>query len=78
MSMSVVVKKFGGTSVANIERIEFVAEKIFQFYQQKQRVIVVVSAMKGETDKLESLAYQISDNPDQREMAALLSSGEKP
>ena len=77
MSMSVVVKKFGGTSVANIERIEFVAEKIFQFYQQKQRVIVVVSAMKGETDKLESLAYQISDNPDQREMAALLSTGEQ-
>lgn len=77
MSMSIVVKKFGGTSVANIERIEFVAEKIFQFYQQKQRVIVVVSAMKGETDKLESLAYQISDNPDQREMAALLSTGEQ-
>ena len=77
MSMSVVVKKFGGTSVANIERIEFVADKIFQFYQQKQRVIVVVSAMKGETDKLESLAYQISDDPDPREMAALLSTGEQ-
>lgn len=75
--MSVVVKKFGGTSVANIERIEFVAEKIFEFYQQKQQVVVVVSAMKGETDKLENLAYQITKDPDPREMAALLATGEQ-
>ena len=75
--MSVLVKKFGGTSVANIERIEFVAEKIFQFYQKKQQVVVVVSAMQGETDKLESLAYQITSEPDSREMAALLATGEQ-
>lgn len=75
--MSVVVKKFGGTSVANIEKIESVAEKIFQFYQKKQQVVVVVSAMKGETDKLENLAYQVMDNPDPREMAAILATGEQ-
>lgn len=75
--MSLVIKKFGGTSVANIERIESVADKIFQFYQQKQQVVVVVSAMKGETDRLENLAYQISDNPDPREMAAMLATGEQ-
>jgi len=75
--MSIMVKKFGGSSVANIERIEVVAEKIFQFYQKKQQVVVVVSAMQGETDKLESLAYQITPDPDSREMAALLATGEQ-
>ncbi len=75
--MSVVVKKFGGTSVANIERIECIAEKIFQFYQNKQQIVVVVSAMQGETDKLESLAYQITPEPDTRELAALLATGEQ-
>lgn len=75
--MSVVVKKFGGTSVANLERIEFVAEKIFKFSQQKQQLVVVVSAMNGETDRLENLAYQITEEPDPREMAALLATGEQ-
>lgn len=75
--MSVVVKKFGGASVANIERIEFVADKICDFYQQHQKIVVVVSAMKGETDKLENLAYRISENPNEREMAALLATGEQ-
>lgn len=75
--MPIMVKKFGGSSVANIERIEFVADKIFEFYQQRQRIIVVVSAMKGDTDQLENLAYRISDSPNEREMAALLATGEQ-
>ena len=75
--MELVVKKFGGTSVANVERIELIAEKIFEFYKQKQQVVVVVSAMSGETDRLENLAYKITPNPDPREMSALLATGEQ-
>ena len=75
--MSVIVKKFGGTSVANIDRIERIAEKIFTFYKHHPQIVVVVSAMEGETNKLENLAYQISDNPEPREMAALLATGEQ-
>ena len=75
--MELVVKKFGGTSVANVERIELIAEKIFEFYKQKQKVVVVVSAMSGETDRLENLAYKITPNPDPREMSALLATGEQ-
>ena len=75
--MSLVVKKFGGTSVGNIERIEIIADQLLNFYKQKQPVVVVVSAMKGETDRLENLAYKITDNPDPREMAAILATGEQ-
>ncbi len=75
--MELVVKKFGGTSVANVERIELIAEKIFEFYKQKQKIVVVVSAMSGETDRLENLAYKITPNPDPREMSALLATGEQ-
>lgn len=75
--MSVMVKKFGGSSVANIDRIEFIADKIVNFYKQHKQLIIVVSAMQGETDKLENLAYKITPNPDPREMDALIATGEQ-
>ncbi|MCL5023482.1 MAG: aspartate kinase [Nitrospirae bacterium] len=72
-----VVQKFGGTSVANIERIRAVAERVVKTAREGHKVVVVVSAMAGETDKLIDLAHQLSRNPSEREMDLLLSSGER-
>jgi aspartate kinase len=72
-----IVQKYGGTSVANVERIKAVAERVSKTVKEGHKVVVVVSAMAGETDKLINLAYQISPNPDEREMDLLLSSGER-
>ncbi|MEW6066733.1 MAG: aspartate kinase [Nitrospirota bacterium] len=72
-----VVQKYGGTSVGSIERIRAVAERIVETKRQGNDVVVVVSAMSGETDKLIGLASQISSNPDERETDLLLSSGER-
>ncbi len=72
-----IVQKYGGTSVANTERIKAVAERVARTAKQGHKVAVVVSAMSGETDKLISLANQVSSNPNEREMDMLLSSGER-
>lgn len=72
-----IVQKYGGTSVGNIERIKAVAERIVRTVKEGNKVVVVVSAMAGETDKLISLAHQASSNPSEREMDLLLSSGER-
>ncbi len=72
-----VVQKYGGTSVANIERIKMVAERVVRTAKEGHSLIVVVSAMAGETDKLIQLAHLISSNPSEREMDLLLSSGER-
>jgi aspartate kinase len=72
-----IIQKYGGTSVANVERIKAVAERVSKAVKQGNRVVVVVSAMAGETDKLINLAYQVSSNPSEREMDLLLSSGER-
>ncbi|GER92977.1 aspartate kinase [hot springs metagenome] len=72
-----IVQKYGGTSVANVERIKAVAERVSKTVKQGNKVVVVVSAMAGETDKLINLAYQIASNPSEREMDLLLSSGER-
>ncbi|GAB4413460.1 MAG: aspartate kinase [Thermodesulfovibrionales bacterium] len=72
-----IVQKYGGTSVATVERIKAVAERVSKVAKENHRVVVVVSAMAGETDKLISLAYQVSSNPSEREMDLLLSSGER-
>lgn len=72
-----IVQKYGGTSVANVERIKAVAERIVRTAKQGHKVAVVVSAMAGETDKLISLAHQVASNPNEREMDLLLSSGER-
>jgi aspartate kinase len=72
-----IVQKYGGTSVANVERIKAVAERVARTAREGHKVVVVVSAMAGETDKLIGLAHQVSSNPSEREMDLLLSSGER-
>jgi aspartate kinase len=75
--MSLIVQKFGGTSVGSIERIGQVAEKVAQFRQEGHDVVVVVSAMSGETNRLIALAHEIQERPVPREMDALISTGEQ-
>ena len=72
-----VVQKFGGTSVGNVERIKHVAALIAKSRQAGDAVVVVVSAMSGETDRLLKLAHELAPFPDEREMDMLLSSGER-
>src|SRR5208283_3131384 len=72
-----IVQKYGGTSLANTERIRAVAERVVKSAREGNKVVVVVSAMSGETDKLINLAHQVSLNPNEREMDLLLSSGER-
>ena len=72
-----IVQKFGGTSVGDLERIENVAARVLKTRQEGHDVVVVVSAMSGETNKLLSYAEHFSDNPSKREMDMLLSSGER-
>ncbi len=72
-----IVQKYGGTSVGNPERIKNVARRVCRARQEGHDVVVVVSAMSGETDKLINLASQVSDNPDPREMDMLVSTGER-
>ncbi|HQI25284.1 MAG TPA: aspartate kinase, partial [Smithella sp.] len=61
--MALIVQKYGGTSVANIEKIENVAKKIIKTKEAGNEVIVVVSAMAGETDRLIHLAHHAADPP---------------
>jgi len=72
-----VVQKFGGSSVANAERIHRAAARAVAAHRAGQRVVVVVSAMGDETDRLIDLANQITPNPSRREMDQLLSTGEQ-
>ena len=75
--MSLIVQKFGGTSVASVEKIEAIADKVADFRQAGHLLVVVVSAMGGETNRLLELARQIQDAPIPRELDALLSTGEQ-
>ncbi len=75
--MSLIVQKFGGTSVGSIERIEQVADKVAGFRQNGHDVVVVVSAMSGETNRLIALAHEIQERPVPREMDVLVSTGEQ-
>ncbi|RIK83299.1 MAG: aspartate kinase [Planctomycetota bacterium] len=75
--MSLVVQKFGGTSVADAEKIKNVARKAIRAHQAGNRVVMVVSAMGHTTDVLVDLAKQVSDRPPAREMDMLLSTGEQ-
>jgi aspartate kinase len=72
-----VVHKYGGTSVANLDRIRNVAEKVAGYKKKGNDVVVVVSAMSGETDRLLKLADGISKFPDEREVDVLISTGEQ-
>ncbi len=75
--MSLLVQKYGGTSVGSVERIEQVAEKVASFRAQGHDMVVVVSAMSGETNRLIALAKDIQETPDPRELDVLVSTGEQ-
>ena len=75
--MSLIVQKYGGTSVGTPERIQAVAERVLRYRAQGHRLVVVVSAMSGETDRLLGLARAISPAPPPRELDVLLSTGEQ-
>ena len=74
--MALIVQKYGGTSVANAERIKHVAQRIARTKDEGNQVVVVVSAMGDTTDELIVLAYQITSQPSERELDVLLSTGE--
>ena len=75
--MALIVQKYGGTSVGSVERIQVVAEKVKARHDRGDQVVVVVSAMSGETNRLVELARQIDPDPSPREMDVLLSTGEQ-
>ena len=75
--MNIVVQKFGGTSVANLECQKQVMKKVLRPYREGNKVVVVLSAMAGETNRLLMLANEWSDNPDAAEVDSLVSTGEQ-
>ena len=75
--MGLVVQKYGGTSVADIEKIENVARKVIKTKEEGNDVVVVLSAMAGETDRLIQLAHKAAEDPQQREYDALIATGEQ-
>ena len=75
--MALIIQKYGGTSVANAERVKEVAKRVLRYKKEGHDVIVVVSAPAGTTDSLIKRAYEISDTPNKRELDMLLTSGEQ-
>jgi len=75
--MSLVVQKFGGTSVADVERIRNVAKRVTKTYDEGNDVVVILSAMAGITDSLISMAQDVAELPDKRELDVLLATGEQ-
>ncbi|HOJ49319.1 MAG TPA: aspartate kinase [Spirochaetota bacterium] len=75
--MNILVQKYGGTSVGSIERIMNVAKRIIEYKNQGYAMVVTVSAMAGETDRLINLAKQITPQPDGRELDMMVSTGEQ-
>lgn len=75
--MKVIVQKFGGSSVADLDRIERVAKQVVATKQKGYEVVVVVSAMGKTTDELKQKALEIDENPPTRELDMLLSVGER-
>src|SRR5512137_2908832 len=75
--MALIVQKFGGTSVGSTEKIKAVAQRVLNTHKQGNRMVVVLSAMSGETDRLTGLALAMQRIPDQREMDMILATGEQ-
>lgn len=75
--MALIIQKYGGTSVANAERVQEVAKRVLKYKKEGNDVIVVVSAPAGVTDSLIKRAYEITDKPNKRELDMLLTSGEQ-
>ncbi len=77
MEKDIIVQKFGGSSVANVDRIKNVAQRVVTYKNKNTDVAVIVSALGDTTDELEALAFQLSTTPPDREMDMLLSTGEQ-
>jgi aspartate kinase len=75
--VALIVQKYGGTSVGSPERIKSVARRVAKYKAQGHQVVVVVSAMSGETNRLVALAKEVQAEPDAREMDVILSTGEQ-
>ena len=75
--MALIVQKFGGTSVANTEKIKAVADRVVDYHRQENQMVIVLSAMAGETNRFIELASQVQKFPDAREMDVILASGEQ-
>jgi aspartate kinase len=75
--MALIVQKYGGTSVGSVERIEAVAERVAKHHSDGDQLIIVVSAMSGETNRLLGLARDLTSNPSPRELDVLVSTGEQ-
>ncbi|HEY0634963.1 MAG TPA: aspartate kinase, partial [Gammaproteobacteria bacterium] len=75
--MALIVQKYGGTSVGNVERIGKVADKVKAFREQGHDIVVVVSAMSGETNRLIELAKAMDPKPDPRELDVIMATGEQ-
>ena len=75
--MALIVQKFGGTSVADIDKIRNVATKVIREKKAGNEVVVVLSAMVGETDRLIALAQKAAESPEAREYDSLISTGEQ-
>jgi aspartate kinase len=75
--MALIVQKYGGTSVGSIEKIQNVAKKVIEQYKNGNKMVVVLSAMSGQTNKLIELAHQMTEDPDHRELDVLISTGEQ-
>jgi aspartate kinase len=75
--MAIVVQKYGGSSVADVEKLRYVAERVMETRRRGHDVVVVVSAMGDTTDELLAMAKRVSANPDRRELDMLLSAGER-
>ena len=75
--MALIVQKYGGTSVGSAERIRNVARRVAHFHRQGHQLVIVVSAMAGETNRLLALAKELSPNPDPRELDVVAATGEQ-
>lgn len=75
--MALIIQKFGGTSAATVEKIEKIAQKVKSFYKNNNDLVVIVSAMNGETNRLLSLSRSITSAPSPRELDVILSTGEQ-
>jgi len=75
--MALIVQKYGGTSVGSIEKIKKVAERVIEYCKKGDKLVVVLSAMAGQTDSLIRLSKEITDTPDTRELDVLMATGEQ-
>ena len=75
--MALIVQKYGGTSVGSVDKMKSVAKRVIECSQEGNQLVVILSAMAGQTDRLIQLAGEITDHPDPRELDVLLSTGEQ-